>query len=627
MFFLNLTLVEFLGALGALSGVVLGLYLLDRSRRRIMVATLRFWRPANAPTEARHRRRIQEPLSLILQLIGIALLLAGLAQLRFGAPERASRDHVLILDTSAWMVARGRQTTLMNEAKAQAIAYVRSLPSADRVMIVRADALAAPATVFESNRAVVEEAIRQSQPTSSALHLNRAIAFAEHVQRLQGRQPGEIVFAGAGRIGDREPGMMPKNMRLLLVSSPLDNVGLRKIGLRRSATDIDLWEIYIAVRNYGPAPRVVPLTLAFGGAPAGTARLQVPPNSESSASFEYRTKAAGWLEARLSVKDSIPEDDRAVLELPAQKPLNVTVYSEEPDLFRPLLTANTGVEAAFERPSAYNPARQTHVVILDRFKPSQPPLSPAVWIEPPGETFLETVKNAALTRWNSNHPLGGGLKTRDLRLEAAGVFDRRRDDVSIAEVEQGPVIIARSSRPRSVLFGFHPLRSSIRYELATPLLFANILKWMSPEIFHRWDLNAGTVGNVSTVLDSDWDTSKLQVIAQGNQHLPFSLRGSNLQFFSGNPGTVRLVAGDRERVYSLTLPELGETKWEPSKGVRQGVPRRLEYGASARDLWQLLALLGAGILLFEWLRFGRNRGRITSARTAAPAQSIFRKAS
>ena len=43
MFFLNLSLPEFLGLLGSLSGVVVALYLLDRMRKKHTVATLRFF--------------------------------------------------------------------------------------------------------------------------------------------------------------------------------------------------------------------------------------------------------------------------------------------------------------------------------------------------------------------------------------------------------------------------------------------------------------------------------------------------------------------------------------------------------------------------------------------------------
>src|SRR5512143_1958299 len=114
MFLLNLSLAEFLAILGAVSGVLVALYLLDRSRRRQKVPTLRFWRSAPRPEQVRHRRRIQQPWSLILQLVSIALLLLALGQLKFGSPDRSSRDHILVLDTSAWMNAAGARGTLMD---------------------------------------------------------------------------------------------------------------------------------------------------------------------------------------------------------------------------------------------------------------------------------------------------------------------------------------------------------------------------------------------------------------------------------------------------------------------------------------------------------------------------------
>ena len=84
MFFLNLSMFEFAAIFTALSGVVVALYLLDRSRKRIKVATLRFWNPSERPPEAKQRKKIQQPLSLFLQLLGILLLLAALGQLRWG---------------------------------------------------------------------------------------------------------------------------------------------------------------------------------------------------------------------------------------------------------------------------------------------------------------------------------------------------------------------------------------------------------------------------------------------------------------------------------------------------------------------------------------------------------------
>ena len=63
MFFFNLSLAEFTALFAAVSGAVFALYLLDRSRRKIKVATMRFWRPSDKPPEAKHRKRIQQRLA------------------------------------------------------------------------------------------------------------------------------------------------------------------------------------------------------------------------------------------------------------------------------------------------------------------------------------------------------------------------------------------------------------------------------------------------------------------------------------------------------------------------------------------------------------------------------------
>ena len=113
MFFLNLSLPEFLAILGSLSGLTVALYLLDRMRKHHTVATLRFFAAAEKPPVLKHRRKLQQPWSLLLQLISMLLLLLAIAQLRLGSPARYSRDHVLILDTSAWMAARLGKSPVM----------------------------------------------------------------------------------------------------------------------------------------------------------------------------------------------------------------------------------------------------------------------------------------------------------------------------------------------------------------------------------------------------------------------------------------------------------------------------------------------------------------------------------
>src|ERR1044071_2454959 len=128
MYLLNLSVFQLLAVFGSISAVAVALYLLDRSRRKQVVSTLRLWIPADQPDVAAKRKHINQPWSLILQLLSMGLLLLAIAQLRLGSPALAGRNHVVILDTSSWMAARSGNRTLMDLARERARRYVRALP-------------------------------------------------------------------------------------------------------------------------------------------------------------------------------------------------------------------------------------------------------------------------------------------------------------------------------------------------------------------------------------------------------------------------------------------------------------------------------------------------------------------
>jgi hypothetical protein len=102
------------------------------------------------------------------------------------------------LDASAWMNARSGQARLIDQARAAARNYVRLLPSSDRVMVVRADVLATPATLFEADRRKIRQSIDETQPGGAELNIGAALEFAKQAQRVRAQQAGEIVFIGAG---------------------------------------------------------------------------------------------------------------------------------------------------------------------------------------------------------------------------------------------------------------------------------------------------------------------------------------------------------------------------------------------------------------------------------------------
>jgi hypothetical protein len=614
MYLLNLTLFQFAAIFGTVSAVSIALYLLDRARRRQVVSTLRFWAAAEKSVVAARRRRISQPWSLILQLVSMALLVLALAQLRWGTRAEAGRDHILILDTSAWMAARSGQGTLMDLARQRARQYLRVLPARDRVMLVRADALATPATPFEPDRRKLNAAIAQSAPGATALNLDQALAFARHVESQADRRPGEIVLVGTGRIAERDPVPAPeppRNLRVITVPDAPDNCGLRKIGVRRAASDPDTWEIYVSARNYGTAARTVTLTAAFNRVAIGTARLALGSGVEKEAAFTLRAAAGGVLNVELAPDDAYPGDNHAELEIPAQPNLAVTVYSSEPDLLRPVLAASPRIAATYRSPVEYASSPNTGLVILDRFIPPTRPAADSLWIDPPAMgspiPIRETVASVPFAGWNPDHPAAHGLRAKDFKLDHASVFEAAPGDGRIGEVASGPVIVSRSSHPKVVAIGFHPALSGMRNELATPLLFANLLRWFSPDILRHSEVDAATVGTVKVPLDPDAPAGDVKVVAQNGEPVPFTVRDRIVQFFSGAPGSVRVIAGDREYLYSLTLPQLWDARWTPPAGALRGIPRFTPVADSVSELWPWLALMGGAGLVAEWLMFGRFR--------------------
>ncbi len=619
MFLVNLTLAQLLAILGTVSLGVVALYLWDRSRRRLTVPTLRFWNASAMATEVKHRKRIQQPWSLLLQLLGIALLLLAVAQLRFGTSGLSARDHVLLLDTSAWMAARPNGRALIDQAREAALKYVRGMPSGDRLMLVRADALATPATAFESNRKVLEDAITASKPGATALDLEQAMDFAVRARAMQGGTGGEIIYIGLGRTKQQAGAGVP-GLRVIPIVATISNCGIRSIGMRRSALDADVWEILVAVENYGGSRRVATLSLAFGGSPIGTRGISADPGKTETAAFRYRSTGGGWLEARLEPGDDFEGNHSATIEVPARPALRVVIYTEQPDLLRPVFAAGPDVDPVFRTPAEYSATADADIVVLDRFSPAVRPLRPAIWIEPPGDAPVHPrgpAGAAALTRWLTDHPLGAGLRTRDLRLASAQPLQPAEGDIVIAESDRGPLAVARDGEPKVVVLGFDPMRSRMRFDLATPLLFANILRWMHPDAFRRWELNASNVGDVT--IETESETGEVRVADASGRPLPFTRQARSVRFFVGSPGTVRVSTGDSETVQSLVLPELAETAWKPPKEAKLGLPGFADFGSGFIELWPWLALAGLLLLVLEWIIYGRARRipGIVRARAAA----------
>jgi uncharacterized membrane protein len=617
--FLNLSLLEFsaLFALGA--AAFTALYLLDRSRLKVRAASLRFWQAAAVPPSQQRRRRIQQPWSLLLQLLALALLLLAIAQVRWGSDRYQPRNHVLLMDTSAAAAAQSRETagaTVLSISRQKALAWLNTLPSQDRVSVVEVGALITPKTTLEDNRARIEKAIQSTTASNGGLRLSQALDFAGTLQRRAGGVSGEIVYAGPARISasDGTSIATPANLRLLVTDPAMDNVGIRKAGVRRSLDELGLWNVLVTVRNYSARTRTATVGISFGGVPVANNNAALGPNAEQTLTLTYRTKSAGMLDVRLLEKDDFPLDNQVELELPQLNEVAVRVFSPDAPSWRPLLAANPLVKATYSPLEQLRTADAANgVVILDGADAAVAPKAASLQVQ----TGTQELR---VRSWRNDHPLAAGLRSLDFRLTNARPLQPRADEVSILDTDQGPVLLAGKN---SVRLGFRPSQASLRQEVTGPLLMANILRYLAPDSYRQWESIAASPGPFEYPI-GEVDSASVRVLTGDGKNLPFSIDGGVLRGFMATRGTARIIEGDREVVFSLTLPDLAERAWSLPSAAATGIPPVGTRAPESKDLWRWLAICAALVLLVEWYWYGkRHRPWLKFAAVAAIAVALF----
>lgn len=633
MFFLNLTAGEFLALFAGLGGVITALYLLNRAKRKKVVSTLRFWTTARTAEEKQTRRRMRDPWSLILQLASLLLLLLAIAQLQWGKRERAQRDHVILLDTSAWSAATEGSTRVIDREKNLASSYIATLPPRDRVMIVLADALATPATPFTADRVQLGQALHSAAPGWSALNIDQALAYAQQAQNWSGGQMGEIVYAGPKQINAEEISTRSvRNLRVLNVSLERENAGIVRMAVKRSEDATGEWQASITIRNYGKQRRPVRLNTRFGSTVFAPRVLTLPPQQETAAEYVFVTNSAGDFVAQLDPPDALASDNSGALALPRNALLRIAVYTSRPETLRPLLEANQRVSATFYSPSQYQARPPADMMLLDEVSPPQTPAIASLWIKPPREHSplpIKTVaENAVIATWNSTTPLGSGLHAKDLPLGAADVFQTFEGDEPVGSVKEGAVVVARaatSGHAKFAVIGFDPFEGELKFHVTTPLLFANLFYWLAPQELRTPELTAERVGDATLTLDANERADQLHVTTTAGDAVPFTIRDQTLQLFTARPSIVRIASYDRERVLSLTLPDVADDEWKPPIDSVAGLPGRSNWTSASVTMWQWLAVLGALGLVAEWMLFGSRRIVRRKARASKPGAAARRE--
>lgn len=608
----------------AASGLALWLYLHHRRPVRKRVSTLRFWASAESAPHLR-RRRLREPWAFLAQILFLLFVILALANPRWGLLAE-NRSVAIVMDTSLWsQMSPANGTPWIDQVRQQTLKLVNSLPSGDRVLLLRAEADAPPVLPFTTDRASLRSAIQHVRPSNAIADIPRALGLGRSA--LAGSRRSLLVYVGPGMLDDEqvneledlreslEPGNGNTNgaagrpqflIRLIGERGPIENRGITRLALRRDEMQPDHWHLLAELRNYGASKSSVLLTASVGDHVLVRKPVMLGPGEVATAHEEFAWAQSGLLQAQISPSDALDADNQAVAYLPAFSPVRVTVFSGKDGLadeLRPLLSMNPYVRAEYLSPGTA-PATNPDVEIFDAAsKPARLTSNSILFLK-----GTEAPHPVRVVGWNEEHPATRWVRTQDVSVRSPASIAMLPGDTILASGEgdsPAPLIVARQQDGhKQLIVGFDPRDSNLPEQSAFPLLMAGGIEWMT----HPVEDVAGSLsaGELSLA------TNATRIVAPSGRDIPFAREGQDIRLFAPEVGLYRVFSGNVETNIAVNTPVLPSERWSPDSSELASVTSEPLAG-SARDLWRWLVGLAIMALWAERWLFYRQRNRQIAA--------------
>ena len=609
MNWLALNPVEIAAVWTALAASALWLYLHHRRPKHKKVSTLRFWasvQPASRP----RRRKLREPWAFLAQIIFLLLLVLALANPRWG-PAADARSVAIVFDASIASQTRpAGEPSWIDRERAEALRLLDSLPSDDRVLLLRAEPDAPPSLAFTTDRAAQRRAILEAQPSSVAADLPRALETGRAA--LGGARRGLVAYVGPGLVdaeqsraldefrGEIEsPGSKGSQqflMRLVGDWASVQNRGITRLSLRRDAARPDRWHILTQLKNYGRQKSDTVLSFSVNGQPLGQRKLTLAPDALVNAEDELTWNQGGLLQAQLTPPDALQADDRAIVNLPAFRTVRVAVLAGNPspfasDLFS-VLSDDPYVRPEILSPDAAANAAPDIAIYQGANLPPHVEFNSIYFL---GGASIAGSRPLRVTGWNVQHPVTRWVRTRDISVRNPAALKVEAGDAVLAYAEgdpPAPLILAREKEGHRILIvGFNPHDSNFPLESAFPLLMAGSIEWMT----HSVD----EVADSRSTGEIDWPGPAVKIITPSGGEIPFARNDAGVHFIAQETGIYRIASPGSETSLAVNPPALPAERVQLTASEVEDVASE-PLPPAAWSMWRWLVVLAVVALWLEW---------------------------
>ena len=609
-----------------LAAPIVMLYILKLRRRRELVSTLLFWEQIFREKQTTSLfQKLKHLLSLLLQLLFLALLVLALARPQFAFMTKSARQIILIIDHSASMNALDGTLSRLESAKQEALRMVDNLRFIDEMMVVSCHTQPIIHSPFTNHQKSLRGAVESIVPTDVKTDLQPALTVAHSVAQTK-PNPEIIVFSDFHQIPDtllaqrESPDAQLSDAKVRLLSVNLGeegNVGITQFRVRKSLVNAFDYQTLLTVVNASAEEKSFNVELYLNDAILDVRPYTLASGESKSELFTNFTMEGGRLKAVLDVEDALSTDNVAYAALPKREQIPVLLVTPDNPFLENALAVDEKLDLTVVAPDQYEPgAVEYEVIIFDRYNPPTlgdgnymfiyPPKAGAIW------QIGESLETPIITEWERDHPILRHVHLDNVQItEAYQVQVPATANVLVRSFEDPLLIVEESQNRRIVFVATDTLKSDLPLRIAFPLIIANTIQWFQGKSeIEEYHLQTGEV--LKKRIDEAAAIESVTIVGPTGESWEIPVEKGELLFDETSVvGFYELKIGEGEEVWAVNLTDVAESQIHAVEGVEDLLEEEEVVLGGAALLhyppWIYLVLLAVLLSAVEWFLYQRRR--------------------
>ena len=609
-----------------LAAPIVALYILKLRRRREPVSTLQFWEQIFREKQTTSLfQKLKHLLSLLLQLLFLALLVLALARPQFAFMTKSARQVILIIDRSASMNALNDAVSRLESAKRGALQMVDNLRFIDEMMVISCHTQPIIHSPFTNHQKSLRGAIESIAPTDVKTNLQPALAVAHSVAQTK-PNPEIFVLSDFHQIPDtllaqhESPDTQLADTKVRLLSVNLGeegNVGITQFRVRKSLVNAFDYQTLLTVVNASIEEKSFNVELYLNDALLDVRPYTLAPGESKSELFTNFTMEGGRLKAALDVEDALSTDNVAYAALPKREQIPVLLVTPDNPFLENALAVDEKLDLTVVTPDQYDPDTVGYdVTIFDRYNPPilgdgnymfiYPPKSGAIW------GIGEPLETPIITEWERDHPILRHVHLDNVQItEAYQVQVPATANVLVRSFDDPLLMVEESQDRRIVFIAIDTLKSDLPLRIAFPLIVANTIQWFQGKSeIEEYHLQTGEI--LKKRIDEAAAIKSVTIVGPGGDSWEIPVEKDELLFDeTAAVGFYELKIGEDEEVWAVNLTDAAESQIHAAQGLEDLLDEEEVVLGGAALLnyppWIYLVLLAVLLSAVEWFLYQRRR--------------------